>query len=271
MRLDVVLPNEAVSMPPVHLVDLARLAEKLGYGTAYLPDHVLPPDDYGATFGGVYEPIVTIAHLTASTTTLRFGTSVLVLPLRNPFVLAKQVATVQQLSADRIVLGVGTGWSPEEFVAVGAEYRRRGRDTDDALAVIGHLFTEGAGPYVGRRYGFEQGVFAPRPATPVPILVGGNSDAALRRAAQFADSWQGLPVPPAEYAERVRALAALTGDRSVSPGVRIGWADDRPVEEVVLEVNDYRSAGAEHVAVHLGDWRNYPDRMTALATATRSA
>ncbi|GAA3222497.1 hypothetical protein GCM10017691_08600 [Pseudonocardia petroleophila] len=91
------------------LVDLARDAERLGFGTAWLPDHVLPPEPYGDVYGGVYEPLVALSHLAAVTSTIRFGTSVLVLPLRDPFVLAKQVATLDRFSGGRFSLGVGTG------------------------------------------------------------------------------------------------------------------------------------------------------------------
>lgn len=255
-------------MPASALSTLVRTAEGLGYHTAYLPDHVLPPGEYGATFGGVYEPLVTLAHLSAVTTRIRLGTSVLVLPLRNPFVLAKQVATLQHLSDGRAVLGVGTGWSEEEFAALGAPYRRRGRSTDEALALIRHLFTVGRGPYPAHGFGFDQGVFAPMPEQPVAVLTGGNSDAALRRAASYADLWQGLPVPPEQFGERVQRLRELTGERAaVSPGLRLQWDDDRPADEVAGELEAYRAAGAEHAAVHFGDHRDYPDRLAALARA----
>src|SRR5262245_20202228 len=111
MDLGVVLPDESPSMPVQTLVGLAGLAEELGYATAWLPDHILPPGQFGADFGGVHEPIVTMAHLAALTRTITFGTSVMVLPLRNPFLLAKQVATVHELSGGRVVLGVGIGWN----------------------------------------------------------------------------------------------------------------------------------------------------------------
>lgn len=267
MHLDIVLPDESPAMPIAALVDLAQQADDFGFRTAYLPDHVLPPGEYGPTFGGVYEPLITIGHLGAVTRRIRFGTSVLVLPLRNPFVLAKQVATLQHSTGGRFVLGVGIGWAEQEFAAVEATYHRRGADTDDALAVIRHLFTAGRGPYRGRRYSFDEGVFAPMPTEPVPVLIGGNSDAALRRAARHGDLWQGLPLPAEQYAERVEKLAGLaaeTDDRRVSPGVRIGW-ENRSAEQVAEVVHAYAAAGAEHVAVHLGEFTDYPERMTALA------
>lgn len=271
-----VLPDESPAMPARTLVDLARTAEDLGYTTAWLPDHVLPPGQYGSTFGGVYEPLVTIGHLTAVTERLRFGTSVLVVPLRDPFVLAKQVATLHQLSGGRVVLGVGVGWNVPEFDAVGADHSRRGAVTDDSLALLRHLFAGGPAPYRGRRFSYEQGVFEPVPDGSVPIMVGGNSDAALRRAARYGDVWQGLPASPAAFAERAAALAGMTdavmaGGRAVAPALRIGWDGRTPVAQAADAVVAYREAGAAQLAVHFGEHEGTAGRMTALveALATR--
>ncbi|KQS98368.1 hypothetical protein ASG23_11175 [Cellulomonas sp. Leaf395] len=97
-----------------------------------MPEHVLPPGEYGPTFGGVYEPLVTLGYLAAVTERLRLGTSVLVAPLRDRFVIAKQVATLHQLSKGRMILGVGVGWNAQEFDAVGADYAHRSAITDEA-------------------------------------------------------------------------------------------------------------------------------------------
>jgi probable F420-dependent oxidoreductase len=267
MELQVVLPDESPTMPVRTLVDLARAAEDLGYTTAWLPDHVLPPGEYGRTFGGVYEPLVTIGHLTAVTERLRFGTSVLVAPLRDPFVLAKQVATLHQLSGGRMILGVGVGWNVPEFAAVGADHPRRGAVTDDVLALLRHLFSGAGAPYEGRRFSYEEGVFAPIPDGGVPIMVGGNSDAALRRAARYGDAWQGIPADPAAFAERVSVLAGLASGRDVAPALRIGWDGSTPVEQVADAAVAYREAGAAQLAVHFGEHEGTAERMTALANA----
>ena len=265
MELQVILPDESPQMPARALVDLARAAEQLGYTTAWLPEHILPPADYGPTFGGVYEPLVTIGHLSAVTERLRFGTSVLVAPLRNPFVLAKQVATLHELSGGRVILGLGVGWSAEEFEAVGADLSRRGAVTDDVLALLRHLFGGGQAPYRGRRFSYEQGVFAPVPAEQPPIMIGGNSDAALRRAARYGDIWQGLPASPEQFAERATALAGLAGDRAVVPAVRIGWDGAEPVAQIADSVRAYAEVGAAQVAVHFGEYEGTLGRMEALA------
>lgn len=261
------LPDESPAMPVRRLVELARAAEDLGYSTAWLPDHVLPPGEYGDTFGGLYEPLVTIGHLSAVTERLRFGTSVLVAPLRSPFVLAKQMATLQELSAGRVILGLGAGWNRPEFEAVGADYGNRGAVTDDAIAVMRHLLSGGAAPYRGRRFSYEEGVFGPVPQVPVPLMIGGNSDAALRRAARYADVWQGIPSGPDDFAERARTLADLAQGRAVAATLRIGWNDEASVEQVADEVRRYRQAGAASVAVHVGDHDRARDRMAGLAEA----
>ncbi|WP_091531767.1 TIGR03619 family F420-dependent LLM class oxidoreductase [Microlunatus soli] len=273
MELEVVLPNESPLMPPGQLVDLAQQAEELGFRTAWLPDHLLPPGEFGATFGGVYEPLMTLGHLGALTDRIRLGTSVLVVPLRDPFLLAKQLATLQQLSAGRIVLGAGVGWSQQEFAAVGADFGRRGAITDDALALLRHLFGGGSAPYEARRFGYTEGVFAPLPEQPVEIMIGGNSDAALRRAARFGDSWQGIPAAPAAFAERAGRLADLAGDRTVAAGLRIGWqggASGTTAEQLAGEVLEYAAVGADRVAVHFGDADDTAVRMSALVTALRA-
>ncbi|WP_369372951.1 TIGR03619 family F420-dependent LLM class oxidoreductase [Promicromonospora sp. Populi] len=268
MELQVVLPDESPTMPTATLVDLARTAEDLGYTTAWLPDHLLPPGEYGPTFGGVYEPLVTIGHLTAVTERLRFGTSVLVVALRDPFVLAKQLATLHQLSGGRVTLGVGVGWSVPEFEAVGADHAHRGAVTDDSLELLRHLFSGGAAPYQARRFSYEQGVFAPVPdGGRVPIMIGGNSDAALRRAARYGDVWQGIPANPDAFAERARALGDLSAGRDVAPALRISWDGGTPVEQVADDVAAYREAGAAQLAVHFGDHEGTAERMSALADA----
>lgn len=265
MKLQVVLPNEAADTDPRRLADLARQAEDLGYDTAWLPDHLLPPADYGPVYGGVLEPLVLMGWLAAATSRIRFGTSVLVLPMRSPFVVAKQVATLHALSGGRITLGVGIGWDEREFTAVGADFRSRAARTDEAVALLRHLFRTGRGPFEGRWYGFETGVFEPRPVGTVPVMTGGVTDAALRRAARYADVWQGVNLDPPAFAERLAYLRAHTdADRTVSPGTRIHW--DGPahtVGETVRTAEAFRSAGAEHLAVHFGDLDGYARRMAA--------
>jgi probable F420-dependent oxidoreductase len=268
MDLQVVLPDESAELEPGTLIGLGESAERLGYHTAWLPDHVLPPAPYGATYGGVYEPLVTLSHLAARTSMLRLGTSVLVLPMRNPFVVAKQVATLDRLSGGRMTLGVGAGWDRTEFAAIGADFRTRGARTDEGIALLRHLF-RGGGPFTGRFHGFDTGVFAPDPGREIPIMVGGTSERALHRAAELADEWQGLGLSPEQFGRRVARLRELT-DRPMRVGTRIEWRGGRSeLARTVDEAHGLAEAGADAVAVWFGAAAGAEDRMAELAARLR--
>lgn len=250
VELQVVLPDESATMSPERLVELAVAAEELGYGTAWLPDHLLPPGEFGSTYGGVYEPLVTIGYLAARTSRIRFGTSVLVLPMRNPYVVAKQAATLHRLSGERIVLGLGAGWAKEEFAAVGAVFEERGRRTDESLEIIRDLFED-------RDRG---GVFEPKLRARLPIMIGGTTVPALRRAARYGDEWQGLGLDGAGFAAAVAKLRSF-GDRPIKVGTRLDWSTGAP-DPVLAAAEELVDAGAETLAVSFGDERTALDRIT---------
>ncbi len=267
MRLEVILPDESPATPPSEIVEIARRAEELAYDGVFLPDHLLPPQPYGPTYGGLYEPLVTLSFIAAVTSRVRLGTSVLILPLRDPFLVAKQAATLERLAPGRVVLGVGTGWERSEFTATGSPFANRGARTDSAIRLIRHLHTAGAGPFEDEYYGFEVGVFGPRPASPVPILVGGKSPAALRRAARLGDGWHGLLMRPREFGERAAELRARAG-RPFETGARVAWSgDDRPLREAVHEARAFADAGADHLAVWFGEAGGFAARMAEFAAA----
>lgn len=250
MELEVVLPDESPAMRPERLAELAVAAEELGYATAWLPDHLLPPGPFGTMYGGVYEPLVTLGWLAARTTRIRLGTSVLILPLRSPYAVAKQAATLHRLSGERLVLGVGTGWDEAEFAAVGAEFRSRGRRTNEGLEVIRALLA-----------GEHEGFFEPVPRERLPIMVGGTSDAALRRVAAYADEWQAIGLDPSEFAATADRLRGLT-TRRIRTGTRTEWTGGRrELDDTVRLLRSHESAGADAGAVWFGDEESVADRM----------
>lgn len=249
-------------MAPETLIELGVTAERLGYRAAWLPDHLLPPGEYGDTYGGVYEPLVTLTYLAAVTSTIRLGTSVLVLPMRNPFVVAKQAATLDRLSGGRLTLGIGIGWNETEFAAVGADFATRGPRTDEAITLLRHLF-RGGGAFVGKYHSYAEGVFAPLPGRDIPIMVGGLSDRALRRVAELGDEWQGFGIGPAEFTTAVVRIRELT-DRPVRVGTRIEWRGG-DIEPALTVTRDLAAAGADAVAVHFGAADGAAERMAAFA------
>lgn len=242
------LPNEAVDADPRAIVRLAQEAEALGYSALWLPDHLLPPGPFGSVYGGVFEALTLLAHISGVTERIALGTSVLVTPLREPVLLAKQVATLERLAPGRVILGLGVGWERDEFAALRVPFNMRGRQTDETIALIEELHGSG---------GARGGVFAPRPTGRIPLLIGGRSDAALRRAARVGDYWQAYNVTVDEYAVLQDRLRVLAGDRVVAPGSVVRSADE--------DRDAWRDAGAEHLALHPGSLDTAAERLAAFA------
>jgi probable F420-dependent oxidoreductase len=193
------------------VVQVAELAEQLGFAGITCGDHVVKPVSYEAGYlysedgrppwdpadlGPAWtppypDPWILSAVLARATSRLRFMPYVYVLPLRDPVLVAKQVATAAFFSDNRVVLGIGTGWLAEEFELVGQPWTSRGARCDEMLEIIAALMTGHDTAYHGRHFDFDAVRMAPVPSAPVPVMVGGHSDAALRRAAG-ADGWLGI-------------------------------------------------------------------------------
>jgi probable F420-dependent oxidoreductase len=211
MKLGVHLPNHGPDTDPGRLRAWAQLAEGLGYDLLLMSDHVaVTPDvatQYPAPF---YEPFTALSWLAGATTRITLGTSVLIVPYRHPLLTARMAGDLDALSGGRFVLGVGVGYARQEFEALGLDFARRGAVTDDYLAAIrAHLsedVTSHDGPFV--RYADVQA--GPRPAPGgVPIWVGGNSAAALRRTAAVGDVWHPLRFTLAQAGASLATLAEL--------------------------------------------------------------
>ena len=200
MRFTVPLPM----LPAHHYVPMAQAAEANGFDSVAVPDSVFFAEevsgDYPFTGDGVrwwqpdtpfLDPFVAIPAMAAVTERLRVLTNVVKLPLRSPLLVAKQVASIAALSEDRFRFGVGLSWMPEEFTWTGTEMRTRGARTDEAIEIIRAVCAGGGPAWVehhGRYHDFDRLMISPAPQHPVKVLVGGHSDAAMRRAARN-DGW----------------------------------------------------------------------------------
>lgn len=253
MEVFAVLPTFGPAASAQLIMECAIAAEELGFDGVATTDHVLVPrgpDGEPDRYETIFDVITTLAAIATVTSRLKLMTSVIVLPMRDPVLVAKQITAIDQISCGRVVLGLGVGYNEQEFANVGMEFRGRGRRFDEALRLLQHLFSGSRGPFDGDFYGYQSGSFDPLPyqARSLPILLGGNSDAALRRAAAFGDMWQCNPfVSPADFPQRQSRLAAFAGGRPVSAGARIhvsGTAAD-----MLKASRAYREAGAEHLTV----------------------
>jgi probable F420-dependent oxidoreductase len=258
---------------PLHFVELARTADECGIDGLALPDHVLCPEtittpypydpDGRPPFDPTTpwpDPWVAIGAMAAVTTRLRFLTSVYVLPMRNPLLVAKAVGTAAVLSQDRVVLGLGVGWMREEFALLGEDFHTRGKRTDEAIGVLRGLWRGGMAEHHGRFYDFGRLQMSPAPRRPVPIWVGGLTEPALRRAARLGDGWISMLHSVREIQDFVARLRALRAecDRAHEPFDVCVWS-------VASDVDDLRRLEDVGVsAVLTVPWFSYPGDPTSL-------
>ena len=191
MKVGVNLINFGPGVSPASLKSWATLSEALGYHIIMTSDHIaITPDVQSRYPAPFYEPLSLLGWLAGVTTKIEIGTTVIIVPYRNPLELAKATANVDQLSDGRFILGVGIGWAQEEFHVLNAAYKSRGAVTNEYLAAVKLLWTQDVASYNGKFISFDDVHTAPRPIqTPhPPIWVGGPSDAAMRRAVRYGDA-----------------------------------------------------------------------------------
>ncbi len=252
MRIDIVVPNQGADA--VKAIRAGPLLEKMGFAGLWLTDHVIGADEYRHYGGQWMEILSALAFLASSTSRVRLGTGILVLPYRNPVLTAKMIATIDQLSGGRVDLGVGTGYARTEFEAlgVGPLHEERGRVTDECLDVIKKCWAGGAVAASGSRFSFDAVEFSPQPAQnpSVPIWVGsrGVGRLPLRRAAQYGDYWHPVRVTPEELIDASNFIDDLAG-RRVRRSARLVFGQAKPTEAVVEAIESYRAAGCEQVAI----------------------
>jgi len=190
------------------LVDYAQAIENIGFNSLWLPEHVVffdaeyyeskyPYSEGGEppwkNVTGVFDPLLLAAVAARATTTLRFSTSVLILPQRPALLTAKEVMTLDHIAKGRFDFGVGGGWSSEEYQALGVPFARRGKRFDECIEAIKAVWASESASYGGEFITFEQAVMLPQPYTKggPPFLIGGDSEAAMKRAARIGDGWYG--------------------------------------------------------------------------------
>ncbi len=242
MKLGLCSANVGACTRPGVLGRVAEAAEAAGLESLWVSEHLVlsdprvPPSPMDPE-DPILEPVVSLAHAAARTTTLRLGTGVIVLPLRNPLVLAKELATLDVLSGGRTLFGIGVGYVQREFQALAAPFDDRGDRTDDYLDAMLALWTQEHPAFEGRFYAFGGVQSHPRPPQQPhpPVIVGGWSPPALRRAAERGNGWYGWGMDHEEAArtlERLRtvlqsaerdpALGAL--EITITPGGRVDLA-----------------------------------------------
>ena len=198
MKLGLFGLNMGPSSEPGRLAATVRAVEAAGFDSVWAGEHVVLPDPQAppsplAPHEPVLDPLVALTWAAAHTTSLRIATGIVILPQRNPVVLAKQVASLDALSHGRLTLGVGVGYLEPEFRAIGADFEHRGAITDDYLEAMGHLWYDEHPEFHGRFADFASIDAHPRPVQqPIPIVVGGHTKVSYRRAIERGHGWYGF-------------------------------------------------------------------------------
>jgi probable F420-dependent oxidoreductase len=233
MRLGVFGLNSSASFRPDDTIRLARLAEELGYDSVWAGEHVVLPNPRVAPApmeptDPILDPLVHLAFVAAATDRLLLGTGIIIIPQRNPLVLAKQVASLDVLSDGRLLLGIGAGYLEPELNALGASLHDRGRRTDDYVAAMRAIWTEpGPVSFDSASVSFAGLDAHPRPVQPggPRLIVGGHTAAAYRRAVATGHGWYGFALTPEA------TVSCLTGLKEAAAAV------DRPAELGPLEIS----------------------------------
>jgi probable F420-dependent oxidoreductase len=188
VHLGVILPNFGRESTPDAIRRTAEAAEELGLDSVWATEHIIVGPEAVNPYGRVYAPLLVLAWIAAFTERVGVGTSIVLVPLHHPVHLAKEVATLQELSHGRVRLGVGVGWHEDEFRFMGVEFRGRDRRADEALGLMRALWS-GERAFHGKHWSFENATFAPLPEPLPELWVGGRSERALRRARELGDVW----------------------------------------------------------------------------------
>lgn len=220
MKIGVTMLTYGPQVSPENLTSWGVLAEQLGFQFLLLTDHVTSPPQITANFPPpFYEPFTTLAWLAGRTSTIELGTTVAVLPYRHPLNTARIVASIDRFSGGRFIFGVGIGWSKQEYAALGLDFARRGRVTDEYLECVLAHWQQPTVAFHGAHADYADISTEPAPLRRPPVWVGGLADAALRRTARFGDAWHPYGLGAAALRERLPALrrAAERAGRSELP------------------------------------------------------
>lgn len=284
MRYGVAIPQSGHFATPASLRAIARAVEDLGFDSIWVSDHVIVPEGSSYIPEMMTEPLAVLAFLAAETKHVTIGTSVLIVPYRDPVFTAKFLSTVDYLSDGRLVVGVGAGWMQEEFAALGVPYGERGPRTDEYLRVYRNLWETETSSFSGQFKSYERMRMFPKAAPSrrgtIPIWVGGNGPASIRRAAELGDGWHPINLAPAEFAEHVEqyrrqcerfgktpgpiCLRHMPGGRSVANVARLPLSGT--AEEQAADVGAYAEAGLDELMLSIngrtlaeliGRWRSF--------------
>jgi probable F420-dependent oxidoreductase len=260
MQLGIHLPHAGEQARPELIRRAAIRAEELGLDDVWVSEHIIVPR---ATFPRsplFYHPVLSLTWAAAVTKRVRLGTSVLVLPMRHPLPLAKELATLQNFSEGRLILGAGVGWLESEFAALGVPFHERGRRMDEGIAMMRAVWTQDPVTFRSKYIPAEitEMTMSPRPVRPIPIWFGARSEAAFQRMVRIGDGWHGSQLTPEQAAPIISRLRRERPEPQFTISMRTHW-NGKDLGELRERLAAYEAVGVQHVMVHplnrdIDDW-----------------
>src|SRR5271169_5604330 len=248
MQIGIHLPHIGRKAGPDAIRRGAVQAEDLGFADVWVSEHIIVPKDANyPPSPNFWDPVLTLTWAAAYTQRVKLGTSVLVLPMRHPLPLAKELATLQNLSQGRLILGAGVGWLEAEFDALGVPFKERGRRMDEGIAMMKAVWSQDPVTFPTK---YIPSVInnmrsQPQPVKPIPIWIGGSSDAAINRALRL-DGWHGSRVRPETAPEMVKRFRAVRPANDFTISLRIN-INEQNVDDTRAALAAYKAAGVQHV------------------------
>jgi len=198
MKFGVCVPNYGNNISPDGLIKFAKLAEELGYDSVWSTDHILLSKGSNTPYENIFESIGTLFYIALKTEKVKVGVSSLVMALRNPVIIAKELATLDNFSSGRVMLATGAGWNEEEFNNLGADFHHRGIILDESIRLIRMLWESKGSPvnFDGKYFRIKEGIFLPEPVQDrLEIWISGSSERAMKRASRLGDAWHPNVLP----------------------------------------------------------------------------
>lgn len=275
MKFGACIPHYGVPMSKKAIADFCKLAERLNFDSIWTTDHIAVNKRYADPYGSILESLMTLSYVAAHTEHVELGTSIIVLPMRNPVIFAKQTATLDQLSDGRLILGVGAGWMEDEFATLEFNFHDRGKIMSEQIRILRILWTEDQPEFNGHFFKFSDIVFLPKPVqeTGPQLWIGGSSLSALKRVARLGDGWHPVGLSPKEFAQGKEKLNSIVkSGRKITMSVRVpvkisssakttytmssgdqAYMVGGVREAVVREIEAFEHAGLDHLVCYFGN------------------
>jgi len=265
MEIGVCLPSSGPKISPENIVTMAQWAEKLGYHSVWVTDHVVLPEKVDSYYPydpdnrwpypaetNWLDPVLVLAWAGVAAPRLKLGTSILILPLRNPIILAKQLSTLDFLSGGRVILGAGVGWMREEFDLIGAPFAGRGSRAVEMVELMRALWTGETVNFQGEFWKISGCQMHPHPIQrpTIPVVWGGHSEHTLRRIARMGDGWHPTQIPLEQLAEGLKKLRKFCEEYGRDPASLLIIARPHRTYPVNAETNEWhRELGVHQVVL----------------------